>query len=52
LDDLLICGLNSGFGSNFMKENSGKISDLFSDAGGRLINSGVSAKIQKRSFAV
>lgn len=47
LDDLLVCGLNSGMEPNFMKETIEKISDLFAGAGGCLLENGVSSETAK-----
>lgn len=47
LDDLLICGLNSGLEANFMKSTIEQISDLFSNVGTVLSASGVSTETVK-----
>ena len=47
LDDLLICGLNSGLEPNFMKGTIEKISDLFSGSGMGFVDNGVSAETAK-----
>jgi len=47
LEDLLVCGLNSGLEEKFMKVTIENISDHFAEAEKRLINSNVSADTRK-----